>query len=165
MLFEFDAGPFRDFPEAPWPSRQFGRNHKEVDMEKAALDELRMPALCTVLLVLLNIASGRAVGNARIKCKVLFPATEGPPEFNRAFRAHANNAEQYPQFLALMWTCAVFVSARLAAWIGLLWIALRVLYVRTYHRGGDIVRFTLPSYACLFGYSVLILVTVTRSIL
>jgi glutathione S-transferase len=132
-------------------------------MEYPPLADLRLPAICTVLVFALNLRSGIAVGVARRKYKVPFPETDGPVEFKRSFRAHCNNAEQYPQFLALMWTCAVFSSGQLAGIIGLIWIAARHVYVSAYQKGAFVGYGTVPAYFCLMGYSGIIVVAVVRS--
>ena len=126
------------------------------------LSGLRLPALVTVLVYALNVRSGIAVGNARRKFKVDPPGTAGPPEFQRAFHAHNNNAEQYPQFLAVMWVTAVFVDGLCAGSIGLFWVALRHLYVSRYHRTGEgLGRYTVPAYMCINVMCVLILLKIT----
>lgn len=118
-----------------------------------ALLEYRLCAFVTVLVFLLNVRSGLAVGTARDKYNLKAPICKGPPEFERVFRAHANNAEQYPQFLALMWVFAVMVHANLAGLMGMFWIILRHLYVSAYHNGGAIANYTIPAYLLLFAYS------------
>ena len=61
----------------------------------------------------------------------------GPAEFERAFQAHNNNAEQYSQFLALMWVTAVLVNGLFAVLVGLCWVTERHLYVSRYHRTAE----------------------------
>ena len=128
------------------------------------LSRLRLPALVTVLVYALNVRSGIAVGNARRKFKVDPPSTAGPPEFQRAFRAHNNNAEQYPQFLAIMWVTAVFVDGLFAGSIGLFWITMRHLYVSRYHRTSEgLLTYTIPAYLCLTTMSFSILFKIALS--
>lgn len=126
------------------------------------LSTLRLPALVTVLVYGLNVRSGIAVGNARLKYKVSPPSTEGPAEFQRAFRAHDNNAEQYPQFLALMWVTAVFVNGLFAGSCGLFWVLMRHLYVSRYHRTSEgLGTYTVPAYLSLSLMSLSILVKIS----
>ncbi len=128
------------------------------------ISALRLPALVTVLVYGLNVRSGIAVGHARRKYKIDPPAVTGPPEFERAFRAHNNNAEQYPQFLALMWVTAVLVNGLFAGSVGLFWVAMRHLYVSRYHRTAEgLTIYTIPAYLCLSGMSLLILSKIVLS--
>lgn len=121
------------------------------------LYEYRLCAVVTVLVYALNARSGVAVGMAREKHNVPVPQTKGPPEFDRVFRAHANNAEQYPQFVALMWVFAAYVHADAAGAMGLVWIVLRHFYTTAYHKGDHIQKYTLPAYLILSCYAVGIL--------
>lgn len=124
-----------------------------------------LPAFVTVLVYALNVRSGIAVGNARVKHKVNPPSVDGPPEFLRAFRAHLNNAEQYPQFLALMWATAFIVNDVFAGICGLFWVLMRHLYVSHYHRTGDgLGRYTIPAYHTLSLMSISILGKIALSI-
>ena len=116
--------------------------------------EYRLCALVTVLVYGLNTRSGVAVGMAREKYNVPLPNTKGPQEFERIFRAHSNNAEQYPQFLALMWVFAAYVNADAAGWMGLGWVVCRHLYVSAYHKGNRVQTYTIPAYLVLSSYSV-----------
>jgi uncharacterized MAPEG superfamily protein len=127
------------------------------------LAEYRICAIVTVLVYMTNARSGVAVGAARERLKVPFPKTTGPAEFERHFRAHANNAEQYPQFLALMWVFGIFVNALVAGGLGVVWVILRNLYVSRYHTTSDlgqIEMFTIPAYMILTVYGLGILITV-----
>jgi glutathione S-transferase len=132
-------------------------------MDFPPLEDLRLPAVCTVLVYFLNFRSGMAVADARQKHNVPFPSSDGPVEFQRRFRAHSNNAEQYPQFLALMWTCAVFWAGPLAGAVGLIWVASRHMYVSAYHKGAFLGYWTVPGYLCLLTYCGLIVLAVVKS--
>lgn len=130
-----------------------------------SLAEYRICAVVTVLVYMLNARSGIAVGTARDKFGVPMPKTIGPVAFERAFRTHANNAEQYPQFLFLMWVFAVFVNATVGGILGVVWVVLRHCYVTRYHATGEkakVTVFTIPAYMILSFYSVGILFTVLR---
>ena len=115
-----------------------------------------LTAVVTVMVLATNIRSGVGVGTARDKYEIKMPKTTGPPGFERAFRAHANNAEQTPLFLAMSWLfAAVSESDRVAAGLGLLWVILRNLYVTEYQEGkGDVRKFTIPAYLVLQCYAV-----------
>ena len=130
-------------------------------MSSESLAEYRLCAFVTAMVYVLNTRSGIAVGWAREKYKVPVPLTKGPVEFERAFRAHCNNAEQYPQFLACMWVFAVFVNATIAGILGMFWIVMRHLYVTEYHKGGDnITRYTIPAYLCMSIWSLGIVLSI-----
>lgn len=128
------------------------------------LPECWLPAIVTVLVYMLNARSGIAVGEARKQFNVPMPRTQGPLEFERVFRAHANNAEQYPQFVALMWVFSVFVNANLGGALGVLWVILRHLYVSRYHKTAEKVQmFTIPAYMILSFYSMGTIITIVRA--
>jgi glutathione S-transferase len=130
----------------------------------SAMAEYRICAVVTVLVYMLNSRSGIAVGAARDRFKVPIPKTTGPAEFERVFRAHANNAEQSPQFLALMWVFAFFVNGIVAGGLGVLWVLLRNLYVTRYHTTSENVQmFTIPAYMILSFYAVGIFISVVHS--
>lgn len=118
------------------------------------VEEYRLCAIVTILLHGLNVRSGIAVGMARQKYNIPLPKLTGPVEFERIVRAHANNAEQYPSFLALMWVCAFFVHANLAGVLGLVWLWFRHNYVTAYHASGEnLGSYTVPSYFVLIFYA------------
>lgn len=95
---------------------------------------LRLAAIVTILALLLYTYMGLTVSALREKYQVTPPAVAGPPEFERAFRAHQNTLEALPVFLATLWIAAIYF--RPAQWlpsgIGLVWIAGRYLYMRGY---------------------------------
>jgi glutathione S-transferase len=77
----------------------------------------------------------RAVAEGRKKHNVVAPATEGPPEFQRALRAQQNVLEYLPIIIPLLWMCAVTlpVAGPLAAVVGgALWAVFRAQYVSGY---------------------------------
>lgn len=119
------------------------------------IDDYGLCVIATVLVYFLNAKSGIAVGKARKEYEVPILQTQGPPEFERVFRAHCNNAEQYPQLLALMWTFAVFVQKDLAGALGIFWIVMRHMYTKQYHESADNVeRYTIPADYVLKFYSI-----------
>uniref|UniRef100_A0A7S1YB30 Glutathione transferase n=1 Tax=Grammatophora oceanica TaxID=210454 RepID=A0A7S1YB30_9STRA len=129
--------------------------------------ELWLCAIVTVLVYFLNARSGIAVGRARHKYNVPMPLSNGPSEFQRVFRAHANNAEQYPQFLALMWTTATVGGFPLVAGgLGVLWVVLRNLYVSQYHKAAKgVTAYSNPSYMVLGTYAILTLGSIVYRLL
>jgi glutathione S-transferase len=95
---------------------------------------LRYTALVTVLTVLLYSYTVLLVARARPKFKVPAPAMSGHPEFDRIFRVQMNTLEWMPIFLPSLWLFAVYISDGVAAAIGLVWIAGRILYLTGYSK-------------------------------
>lgn len=108
-------------------------------------------AFVTILAVLAYFSTGFLVAKARARFGVKAPATTGHPDFERVFRAQMNTLEWMPIFLPLMWLCALFLSDRIAAGIGLIWIAGRIAYVVGYSREAKKreMGFMIQSMACL----------------
>lgn len=77
------------------------------------------------------------VGTARGRFGVDAPATTGNPEFERYYRAAANTGEQLLMFIPGMYAFGSYVSPVGAAAAGLLFIAARALYFRTYVAAAD----------------------------
>ena len=94
-------------------------------------------ALITLLnLVLIAVAMG-LVGRARGLHQVHAPAISGPPEFERAFRAHQNTLEQTVMFLPVLWVAVLFGQETIAAWLGYAWLVGRAWYVFGYIHSAD----------------------------
>ena len=96
---------------------------------------LHLPALVALLTVLLLGYSAWIVGKARGRYGVKAPATTGPVEFERAFRAQMNTQESALMFLPAMWLFGHYVNPRLAGVLGLAWIVLRGWYRHVYAAG------------------------------
>src|SRR5262245_37915083 len=62
------------------------------------------------------------------KTGILATAMTVHPSRHCAFPAHANSVEWMPIFLPAVWLFAMYWSAVWAAWLGLLWIAGRIVY-------------------------------------
>ncbi|KAK2848729.1 hypothetical protein Q5P01_008563 [Channa striata] len=92
------------------------------------LDEAVGLGAVTVLGVLEQAYFTLQVIYARRKYKVSPPATTGPPEFERVFRAQANCSEYFPIFITLLWTSGVFFSQGLSSVCGLLYLYGRFRY-------------------------------------
>ena len=75
---------------------------------------------------------GTLVGQARGKYNVPAPATSGHPVFDRTFRVHQNTLEQLIIFVPSMMMFSSFVSAPIAAILGLAFVIGRALYFRGY---------------------------------
>ena len=89
-------------------------------------------AMITVLTVIVIFIAMGLVGRARGKYQVHAPATSGPPEFERAFRAHQNTLEQSVMFLPVLWLATHYGNSNLAAVLGFIWVFSRLWYVLAY---------------------------------
>lgn len=91
-----------------------------------------LPALVTLLTVLLLFGTAFAVGRARGRYQIKAPATSGHPAFERAFRAQMNTLEATVMFLPLLWLAAYYGFALWGGIAGLVWIVGRVWYAVAY---------------------------------
>lgn len=99
---------------------------------------------------------GALVGRARVKYQVEAPAITGHPVFERYYRVHYNTLEQLASFVPGMLLFATYVSAPVAAMLGLVFIAGRILYLRSYvadpkKRGAGFGISVLPVMVLLLG--------------
>lgn len=97
--------------------------------------EVLWSALITILVLLLYFYMGTMVGQMRGRHNVAAPATAGHPEFERAFRVHANTLEQLVVFLPLLWLATILFQrgpAWLPALFGLIFLVGRVVYMQRY---------------------------------
>lgn len=90
------------------------------------------PALVTLATLLLLIWCGWMVGRARGRFKVPAPATTGSDDFERVFRVQMNTVESTVLFLPALWLAAIYFSPRVAAALGVLWVASRIWYAIAY---------------------------------
>lgn len=86
----------------------------------------------TILALVAYIWTMISAGRAREKCGVKAPATQGPEEFNRAFRVQQNTLEQIVLFLPALWLCYALFHSLWPAVAGFLWPLGRIIYARTY---------------------------------
>ena len=89
-------------------------------------------ALVASLALLVYMGIVISVGRARARYKVEAPAVTGDPIFERHFRVQQNTVEQLVVFLPALFLFAQFVSEGLAAILGLVFVAGRVLYAIGY---------------------------------
>jgi uncharacterized membrane protein YecN with MAPEG domain len=89
-------------------------------------------AALTLVTVLLNLLAIYFVGRARMRHKVLAPATTGHPDFERAFRAHQNTLEQSLLFLPTLWLAAVYHPSWIVTVLGTAWLFGRFWYLFGY---------------------------------
>ena len=94
-------------------------------------------ALVTMLAVAFYFFTSTQVARARYKYGVKLPAISGHPDFERVFRVQMNTLEWMPIFLPALWLAAVYSSDLIAALLGLVWIAGRLLYMRGYTQAAE----------------------------
>jgi glutathione S-transferase len=94
-------------------------------------------ATVTCLAILFYLFTGFGVARARRAFGVKAPATTGHPDFERAFRVQMNTLEWMPVFLPSLWLFAIYISDAIAALIGLVWIAGRILYIIGYSQAAN----------------------------
>ena len=94
-------------------------------------------AIVTSLAILLYMFTLGHVSRARTAFGVQAPATTGHPDFERVFRVQMNTLEWMPIFLPSLWLFAIYVSDTIAAAIGLVWIAGRIVYIIGYSQAAD----------------------------
>src|SRR5258706_13384353 len=93
---------------------------------------LHYTALVTCLAILLYFFTTTQVSKARVAFGIKVPATSGNPDFERVFRVQMNTLEWMPIFLPSLWLFAIYISDAIAAVLGLVWIAGRILYMTGY---------------------------------
>jgi len=98
------------------------------------LEHYKLVALVTLLALLLYFVMGFRVGRGRGKFGIEAPATSGHPDFERLYRVQANTLEWLPSFLVSLWLFAFYWDEKVAALIGLVWIAGRILYMMSYSK-------------------------------
>ena len=96
-----------------------------------------LTALVTCLAILTYFATSFQVGKARETYGVKAPAMLGNPDFERVFRIQMNTLEWMPIFLPAIWLFAIYISDAIAAALGVIWIAGRVLYMINYAKAAN----------------------------
>jgi glutathione S-transferase len=91
-----------------------------------------IPALVSLLALLLYQATAMVVGRARIQHGVRPPATSGPEPFERAVRVQQNTLEQLVFFLPVFWLAVLLGNADIACVVGLIWVGGRIAYAVGY---------------------------------
>jgi glutathione S-transferase len=115
-----------------------------------------LTALITLAAVLFYFFTSTRVARARAAYGVKLPAISGHPDFERVFRVQMNTLEWLPIFLPSLWLFAIYISDQLAAVLGLVWIAGRIVYMIGYMQATErrSPGFFIQSLACavlLFG--------------
>jgi uncharacterized membrane protein YecN with MAPEG domain len=93
---------------------------------------LQWVAVVAGLAILEYLFFALQVGLARGRYEVPAPAMSGHPVFERTYRVQANTLEQLVAFLPGLWLFGAYVSAPLAALLGLAFIVGRLLYFQGY---------------------------------
>lgn len=93
---------------------------------------MNLVAVVLALALIEFFVFGLLVGRARGTYGVPAPAIAGHPVFDRYMRVHQNTMEQLVVFVPAMWLFATYVSATVAAGLGLVFVIGRVLYMRGY---------------------------------
>ena len=91
-----------------------------------------LPALVTLLTVLLQFGTLVLVARARGRHQIKAPATSGHPSFERAYRVQMNTLEGTLMFLPVLWLAANYGFPLWAGVAGLVWIVGRVAYAVGY---------------------------------
>ena len=98
---------------------------------------LHLTALVTCLTILMYFLFSFQVGKARATYGVKAPAISGNPDFERVFRVHMNTLEWMPIFLPALWLFAIYVSDAIAAALGVIWIAGRIVFMIGYRKASS----------------------------
>jgi glutathione S-transferase len=93
---------------------------------------MELVAIVVVLSLLQYIYFGALVGRARVKYKIAAPAVSGDPVFERYYRVQMNTMESLVIFLPSIFIFASYISANIAAGLGIIFIIGRQLYQRAY---------------------------------
>jgi glutathione S-transferase len=94
-------------------------------------------ALITCLAMAVYFSTSILVSRARTAYGIKAPAITGNPDFERVFRVQMNTLEWMPMFLPSLWLFAIYVSDPIAAALGLVWIAGRILYMVSYSKAAN----------------------------
>jgi len=98
---------------------------------------LHYTALVTCLAILFYFFTSIQVSKARVAFGIKVPAISGNPDFERVFRVQMNTLEWMPVFLPSLWLFAIYLSDPIAAVLGLVWIAGRILYMTGYSQAAN----------------------------
>jgi glutathione S-transferase len=94
-------------------------------------------ALVTCLTILFYFFTSVQVAKARVAFGIKAPAISGNPDFERVFRVQMNTLEWMPVLLPSLWLFAIYISDAIAAVLGLVWIAGRILYMTGYSQAAE----------------------------
>jgi len=95
------------------------------------------PSLITVLSLFFYFILTINVGKARMKYKVMPPATTGDENFERVLRVQQNTLEQLVFFLPLLWLFSFYVSSLWGGALGAIWLVGRVFFALGYYEAPE----------------------------
>lgn len=95
--------------------------------------EYALTGLVTILTLLVYIWMVIKVGQARGKHEIQAPETQGPDDFMRVMRVHANTVEGLVLFLPALWLFAAIWGDFLAGVIGVVYPIGRIVYALGYY--------------------------------
>jgi len=93
---------------------------------------MELIALVTLSAVLVYMWITLRVGSARSRYEVPAPATTGNEIFERTYRVQQNTVEQLLIFLPALWIFGTYLSARIGAVVGLVFVVGRIVYAIGY---------------------------------
>jgi len=96
-----------------------------------------IPALITLLALVVYQATGLAVGRSRFRHGVKPPSISGPEPFQRALRVQQNTLEQLVFFLPAFWMASLLDNPAVAAVLGLVWVGGRIAYAVGYLQAAE----------------------------
>jgi glutathione S-transferase len=96
-----------------------------------------LTALVTCLAILFYFLTSVQVAKARGTFGIRAPAISGNADFERVFRVQMNTLEWLPIFLPALWLFAIYISDAIAAALGVVWIAGRILYLTGYSKAAN----------------------------
>jgi glutathione S-transferase len=96
-----------------------------------------IPALISLLALLVLQATALVVGRARAVHGVKAPATTGPEPFERALRVQQNTLEQLVFFLPVFWLAVLLENPIVASSLGLIWVGGRIAYAVGYLQAAE----------------------------
>ena len=94
----------------------------------------QLPAVVTLLTLLLMFATVWMVGRARERYGIKAPSISGDPAFERAWRVQMNTLENAVMFIPALWLAAQYIDPLWAGIAGLVWLVGRVWYAAAYLR-------------------------------
>src|SRR5258708_9104709 len=94
-------------------------------------------ALVTCLAISFYFFTCVRVAKARGTFGIKAPAISGNPDFERVFRVQMNTLEWLPIFLPALWLFAIYISDAIAAALGVVCIAGRILYLTGYSKAAN----------------------------
>jgi hypothetical protein len=94
----------------------------------------QLPAVVTLLTLLLMFFTVWMVGRARERYGIKAPSISGDPAFERAWRVQMNTLENAVMFIPALWLASQYVDPLWAGIAGMVWLAGRVWYALAYVR-------------------------------